>query len=122
MYYDPTTELVLEVVISKDGVGAVIMQDGKLFEYASRALTTTERKWAQIEKEALAVLFGVQRFDQYTYGLRIVVEKDHKPLETILRKPLSSASKRLQDIMMNLNRDDIEFKFRRRETSYGRYS
>lgn len=92
MYYDPTTELVLEVVISKDGVGAVIMQDGKLFEYASRALTPTERKWAQIEKEALAVLFGVQRFDQYIYGCRILLWQ----MTTILRKPLSSAYKGLK--------------------------
>ena len=38
------------------------------------------------------------------------MENDHKPLETILRKPLSSAPKRFQDIMMKLNRYDIEFK------------
>ena len=115
VYFDPTKEFVLQVESSKDGVGAVLMQDGRPVEYASRALTASERKWAQIEKEALAVSFGVQRFDQYTYGRRIVVENYHKPLETILRKPLSSASKRLQDIMMKLIRYDIEFKFQKGE-------
>lgn len=41
----------------------------------------------------------------------MTVENDHKPLESILRKPLSNAPKRLQDITMKLNRYDIVFKF-----------
>lgn len=110
-YFDRKKELTLQVECCKDGLGAVLMQQGRLIEYASSALTSSERKWAQIEKEALAVLFGVQRFDQYTYGRQVTVENDHKPLESILRKPLSNAPKRLQDIMMRLNRYDIVFKF-----------
>lgn len=110
-YFDPEKGLTLQVDSSKDGLGAVLMQQGRPIEYTSRALTSSERKWAQIEKEALAVLFGVHRFDQYTYGRQVTVENDHKPLEGILRKPLSNAPKRLQDIMMKLNRYDIVFKF-----------
>lgn len=64
-FFNPTKELVLQVDSSKDGVGAVLMQDGRPVEYASRALSASERKWAQIEKEALTVLFSVQRFHQY---------------------------------------------------------
>lgn len=105
-YFEPKKELPLQVDSSKDGFGAVLMQQGRPIEYASRALTSSERKWAQIEKEALAVLFGVQGFDLYTYGRQVTVENDHKPLESILRKPLSNAPKRLQDIMMKLNRFD----------------
>lgn len=63
-YFNPEKELTLQVDSSKDGLGAVLMQQGRPIEYASRALTSSERNWAQIEKEALAVLFGVQRFDQ----------------------------------------------------------
>lgn len=110
-YFDLEKELILQVDSSKDGLGAVLMQQGRPIEYASRALTSSERKWAQIEKEVLPVLFSVQRFDQYTYGRQVTVENDHKPLESILRKPLSNAPKRLQDIMMKLNRYDIVFKF-----------
>lgn len=109
-YFDPEKELTLQVDSSKDGLGAVLMQQGRPIEYAPRALTSSERKLAQIEKEALAVLFGVQRFDQYTYGRQVTVENDRKPLESIFRKPLSNAPKRLQDIM-KLNRYDIVFKF-----------
>ena len=65
----------------------------------------------QIEKEALAVLYGLERFDQYTYTRKVIVQNDHKPLETILKKPLSQAPKRLQDIMLKLFRYDIDFQF-----------
>ncbi|XP_069105166.1 uncharacterized protein [Argopecten irradians] len=65
----------------------------------------------KFEKEALATLYGAERFDQYTYGRKIVIENDHKPLESILKKPLSSAPRRLQDIIMKLYRYDVEFRF-----------
>lgn len=103
--------MTLQTDSSKDGLGAVLPQNGKPIEYASRSLTLAQRKWAQIEKEALSILFGLERFDQYTYGRKVLIESDHKPLEAILRKPLSAAPRRLQDIMMKLNRYDITFKF-----------
>ena len=110
-YFNPEKELVVQVDSSKNGLGAVLLQDGKPLEFASRSLKPTERKWAQIEKEALAVLYGLERFDQYTYGRKVIIQNDHKPLETILKKPLSQAPKRLQDIIMKLFRYDIEFQF-----------
>ena len=94
---------------SKHGLGAVLLQDGRLIENASRTLTPSKRNWAQVEKEALGVLYGLERFDKYTYGRPITVENDHKPLASILRKYLSMAPKRLQDIMMRYNRYDVNF-------------
>ena len=81
-------------------MGTVITQDGQPIEYASRALTSSEQNWAQLEKEALALVYGLERFDQYTYGRAVRVQNDHKPLATILRKPLSQASRRVQALMM----------------------
>ena len=83
----------IQVDSSKHGIGAVLLQEGRPVEYASRALTRTasERNWAQIEKEAPSVLYGRERFDHYTYGRPEKVENDHKPLAAILRKPLSQA-------------------------------
>ena len=111
VYFDPDKELVLQVDSSKEGLGAALLQDGKPIEYASRALTSAERNWAQIEKETLAVVFGLERFDQYTHGRKIVVENDHKPLASILKKPLSQAPKRLQALILRLHRYDVDFHY-----------
>ena len=59
----------------------------------------------------MAVLYGLERFDQYAYGRAVTVQNDHKPLAAILRKPLSMAPKRLQDILMRYNRYDVNFVF-----------
>ena len=101
-YFDTNKEVVLQVDSSKNGVGAVLLQDGKPVEFASCALRQSERNWAQIEKEALSMLYGLECFDQYMYGRKVIVQNDHKPLAAILSKPLSRAPKRLQDIMMKL--------------------
>ena len=110
-YFDHNKPLAVQVDSSKDGLGATPLQDGKPIECASRSLTTTERKWAQIKKEALAVVFGLERFDQYTYGRKVIIQNDHKPLESILRKSLSQASKRLQALTMRIHRYDITFQY-----------
>uniref|UniRef100_A0A8C6TVI3 Reverse transcriptase/retrotransposon-derived protein RNase H-like domain-containing protein n=1 Tax=Neogobius melanostomus TaxID=47308 RepID=A0A8C6TVI3_9GOBI len=90
-YYDPSKELRLQVDASKYGLGATLLQEGKPIGYASRSLTDSEVNYAQIEKELYAILFGCRRFHQYVYGRHIIVESDHKPLESILRKPLTAA-------------------------------
>ena len=54
------------------------------------------------------IAFTNERFDQYTYGRKVIVHNDHKPLAAILSKPLSRVPKRLQDIMMKLFRYDID--------------
>ena len=110
-YFDVLKEVVIQVGSSKHGIGAVLLQEGCPVEYASRALTPSERNWAQIEKEALSVLYGIEGFEHYTYGRPVKVEKDHKSLAAILRKPLSQAPKRLQDIMMRYHRYDVHFVF-----------
>ena len=93
-FFDVKKPVIVSVDASKSGLGAVVLQSDKPIAYASRALTDAETRYAQIEKE-LAVTFGLERFHQYTYGVDVTVENDHKPLESILRKPLSQAPPRL---------------------------
>ena len=65
---------------SNSGLGAVLLQEGKPIAFASRSLTDAETRYANIERELLAVLFGLERFYQYTYGRDVTVQSDHKPL------------------------------------------
>ena len=103
---------------SEKGLGASLLQDGKPLAYASRALTNTETNYAQIEKELLAIVFGVERFHQYTYGRKAVVDSDYKPLETIFGKPLASAPRRLQKMLMRLQRYDIVIQYKKGSEMY----
>lgn len=107
-YFDPTKDTVLQCDASQTGLGACLLQEGHPVCYASRALTQTEERYAQIEKELLAVVFGMEKFETYTYGRKVVVESDHKPLEIICRKNLLSAPKRLQRMLLRLQKFDIE--------------
>ena len=112
-YYDPSSELTIQCDASQSGLGAALMQNGRPIEYASRALTDTETRYAQIEKEMLAVVFSLGRFNQYTFGRHVNVQSDHKPLETILQKPLSQAPRRLQSMMMRLQKHDVKVRYER---------
>lgn len=105
-YYDINKPVVLSVDASS-GLGAVLLQNNLPVAYASKALTDTETRYAQIEKEALAIAFGCIKFDQYIYGKEILVESDHKPLEAIFKKSINDCPARLQSIRLKLQRYDI---------------
>lgn len=84
-FYDVSKPVILSVDASSEGLGAVILQDDRPAAYGSRALTDCQRRYAQIEKELLAVVYGYGKFRQYVYGRDIQVESEHKPLESIFK-------------------------------------
>ena len=112
-FYNPSEEAVLQCDASQHGLGACLMQNGQPVAYASRSLTDTESNYAQIEKELLAIVFGVEKFESYIYGRKFKVETDHKPLESILKKSLLSAPKRLQRMMLRLQNFDFEVEYKK---------
>ena len=59
---DPSQDLTIQCDVSQSGLGAAILQNGKPIEYASCSLTDTETQYAQIEKEMLANVFALERF------------------------------------------------------------
>lgn len=101
-YFDPKEEVTLQVDASEKGLGAALLQKGQPVAFASRALTDVETRYAQIEKELLAVVYGLEKFHHYVYGRQVTVQSDHKPLEMITRKPLLAAPKRLQRMLLRL--------------------
>ena len=107
-YFDPEKQTVLSVDASSKGVGAVLFQENQPVAYASKSLTACQQNYAQIEKEMPAIVFGCTKFHDYIYGLPDVdVETDHKPLESILKKPLHQAPLRLQRMIMSLQKYPI---------------
>ena len=87
-HYDPNKQLVVATDATSYAIGGLVMyrfNDGtqKAISHASRTLTNTERSYSQIEKEALALVFAVQKFHQYIYGRKFILQSDHKPLISI---------------------------------------
>ena len=106
-YYDQAKELTIQCDASNNGLGAAILQEGKPVAFASRALTDTERRYATIEKETLAIIFALQKFHQYTFGRKVLIHSDHKPLESIIKKDISAMPRRLQGMMMKIQQYNV---------------
>lgn len=100
--YDPGKPVIVQTDASKDGLGCVLIQDGRPVSFASRTLSRSEQKWAQIEKELLAIVFACQRFHFFLYGRSFTVESDHKPLETLIKRDIDDVTTRLQRMFMFL--------------------
>ena len=94
-FFNAGKPVVLSVDASKSGLGAACLQDDAPVAFASRALSDAETRYAQIEKELLAAVFH-----DFIYGRRVTIETDHKPLITIVKKPLHAAPARLQRMLL----------------------
>ena len=112
-YYNPGHLLEVQCDASQKDFGAALLQQGKPIAYISRALTLTEQRYAQMEKEMLAIVFALERFHQYTFGRQVHVYSDHKPLESILRKPLAQAPRRLEGMIMRLQKNNVDVTYDR---------
>ena len=88
------------------------MHEGQPITYASRALTPAETRYSQIEKELLAQVFGLEYNHMYTYGRKVILWTDHKPLVSISLKPLSQAPKRLQRLLLALHNYDVDIRYK----------
>ena len=84
------------------------MQGGQPVQYA---LTETEKRYSQIEKEMLSVVFGLTRFHTYTYGRKVTVHNDHKPLAAVLKRPVGENPIRLQRMLCRIMGYDLDFKY-----------
>ena len=110
-YFDPSKQVIIQTDASKRGVGAVLLQEGCPVAYASKSLSHTEANYSNIEREMLGVVFGLERFHHYVYGRHIILQTDHKPLESISKKTLSNALPRLMRMLLRIQPYDVEIKY-----------
>ncbi|KAL5484391.1 hypothetical protein EMCRGX_G020882 [Ephydatia muelleri] len=120
VHYEPDRELVLACDASEYGVGAVLshhFEEGfdRPIAFASRTLAPAERKYSQLDKEALAIVFGVDKFHQYLYGRHFTILSDHKPLQYLFAVdcPIPQmVSPRVQRWALTLSAFDYTISFR----------
>lgn len=109
-YYDPSKHIVISADASSYGIGGCLFQtddlgNREIVAYVSRTMTSTEKHYAQIEREALGLTWAAEKFSDYITGLHVTLETDHKPLIQILQtKNLDSLTPRLQRFRMRLMR------------------
>ena len=108
-FYDANKTVIIQADASSFGIGSLLMCEYKsergIVAYASRTLTETERRYSQIEKEALSLVFACEKFKDYVLGTDFILETDHKPLLQILHtKPIDELTPQLQRIRIRMMR------------------
>lgn len=104
-YYDVNDQTQVVADASPVGLGAVLIQfkngESRIISFANRSLTTPEQNYAQTEKEALALVWAVERFHYFLFGRQFELVTDHKALE-ILFAPKSKPCARIERWVLRL--------------------
>ena len=101
-----------QIYASLLGLGASLLQENESgvvhpVAYASKSLSGAEKRYACIERELLAIVFGTQRFHTYVYGRKFRVITDHLPLVEIVQ----NSPPRLQRMLLKLQGYDMEVEY-----------
>ena len=99
-YFDVNAETTLQTDASKKGLGACLIQKGKVMCYASRALTKTEQNYQNLKRQALGTIWGVEKFHYFLYGKEFTLETNQKPLVSIYKKHMIDISPRVQRLIV----------------------
>lgn len=121
IHFDPALPIQLACDASPYGVGAVVSHilpsgEERPIAFASRTLSQAEGGYAQIEREALAIVFGVKRFHQYLFGRKFTLLTDHRPLTSIFGPHSgipSLAASRMQRWALLLSAHQYDIKYRK---------
>lgn len=110
-FFNYNQPITLAVDASPTGLGATIHQNGKLVACGSRKLSDTESRYSQIEREFLAIVFGIHRFRSLLIGQKFEVTTDHKPLLSFFNKSIDNLPLRIQRWMLAVQSYDFHLRF-----------
>jgi hypothetical protein len=74
-------------------------------------MTEAETKWAQVDKELLGIVWGLERLDNFVFGRKVRVKTDHKPLVGLVKRPLPHLTTRQQRLVGRLMHYDLDIEF-----------
>ncbi|CAB3991864.1 Retrovirus-related Pol poly from transposon [Paramuricea clavata] len=109
-YFDKNKQTFVTVDASPVGISGILSQKPRngdvdsqqIIAYASRALTDTEKRYSQTEKEALAIVWAVEHFHLFLFGSEFTLITDHKPLEIIYGQRTAKTSARIERWVLRL--------------------
>jgi len=116
-HYDSSKRSVVAADACQDGLGAVLFQtdssgNRRAIAFASRSLNDTEKRYAVIEKEALAAVWACEKFTDYILGTEFTLETDHRPLVPLLTSTdLSKLPPRILRFRLRMARYSPEVKY-----------
>ena len=114
-YFDPLKDTELYVDASPGGLAAILTQHVpnkpdtlRVIAHGSRALTPTEQRYSQTEREALAITWAVTHFHLYIFGKPCTVITDHKPLVPLFNEPYSKPTPRIERWILRLQEYELK--------------
>ncbi len=115
-YYEVGSETKLKVDAGPNGLGLILLQkkernEWKPIECSSRSLTETEKRYSQLEKEALAIRWACERCYVYLIGSNFIVETDHKPLVPLFNNPNSRPPLRIERWLLYLQQFQFTLRY-----------
>jgi hypothetical protein len=110
-YFSPDDEIEVYCNASLIGLGAVLIQHSsqgpRIIEYANRTLSDVEHRYSQLEKEALALVWAVEKWNLYLLGKKFKLVTDNKLVQLIFG-PKSKPCLRIERWLLRLQTYDLE--------------
>lgn len=120
-HFDPSLPVGISCDASETGLGAVLFHrypdsSERPVANVSKTLSDTQRRYSQIQKEALAIVFALHKFHQYLYGRQFILVTDHKPLLSLFgpnKATPALAANRLAHWVLLLNQYNYTIEYRK---------